>query len=532
MSQEVLPDEEVFPNDPDTPLKLEKEAAKRRGPHPTGPEAPLIQSSLYLIIAEHWPQTLSQQVACITAVATGLAEWKDACFELDINPLDKEYLLNATPAQVQNNKCFRECFTHAMWIAPGLFFKRFLEAHADTVASELQALGVDSQPVIELKYFIEEGGNLQDALRRAGRDWDSLCIRLRLTEAQARGQELRLQSNADLAEEKRPVGKELHAAEDTRGAAVPASENDLQRWRGERESLRRQAGSKAPEIVGESDAILTVWHEIYVATKSKERVLITGETGTGKLLAAKVIHYAGDRRNYAFERLDCGTLSDALAESELFGHVKGAFTGAVSDKKGRFELADRGTLCLEEVQNLSVGCQAKLLAVLDEHKFRSLGGQKDIAVDVRVIAVTNAVLDQDVKDGKFRQDLYGRLNVLRVILPPLRERQNDVRLLAAEFGQGLLEEQEINALAARDYPENVRGLSNEITRIIAGRRAADNGASSASAGRGRPKIDLTRAKIGAALAAKRTVRDAAVELGVSEDTLQRRMTEMGIPAPA
>ena len=303
-------------------------------------------------------------------------------------------------------------------------------------------------------------------------------------------------------------------------------------YKAERAQLRKTATREVSQMIGESDAVLRAWHDICVAADADERVLISGETGTGKLLAAQMIHYASKRRTRPFERLDCGAISPALAESELFGHVKGAFTGAVSDRKGRFELAHKGTLCLDEVQNLPMECQAKLLAVLDEGSFRRVGDTTDRSVDVRIVAITNTALQEAIKQRTFRRDLYGRLNVLNVTMPPLRERQDDIRLLATKFGKGLLEEQEIIDLAASDYPENVRGLRNAITRIIAGRRVMDSGTDPASTGKGRPKIELNKEQIEDALRDKRTVRDAALALGVSEDTLRRRMRDMGISSPS
>jgi two-component system, NtrC family, response regulator HupR/HoxA len=208
---------------------------------------------------------------------------------------------------------------------------------------------------------------------------------------------------------------------------------------------------------------------------SESTVLITGENGTGKEGIAKAIHYNSRRRKGAFVIQNCGALNDNLLESEIFGHVKGAFTGAIKDKKGLFELADKGTLFLDEIGDTSLAMQVKLLRVLQEGTFLSVGGTEQRKVDVRVVAATNKNLEQMVRDGTFRQDLYYRLNVINIKVPPLRDRKDDIPLLISRF----LEDYAANTSTTKKrvnkacldimekygWPGNVRELQNEVERL-------------------------------------------------------------------
>src|SRR5687767_2511048 len=188
-----------------------------------------------------------------------------------------------------------------------------------------------------------------------------------------------------------------------------------------------------PDIVGNSPAMQEVYRLTKLAAPSNASVLLIGETGTGKEVIAKAIHKLSRRSDGPYIRVNCGALHENLLESELFGHIKGAFTGAVENKIGRFEAAHGGTIFLDEINSTTPKLQVKLLRVLQEREFERVGESRTIRVDVRVIAATNASLEQAVEDGEFREDLYYRLNVIPIALPPLRERRDDIPLLAQYF---------------------------------------------------------------------------------------------------
>src|SRR5262245_3317906 len=222
-------------------------------------------------------------------------------------------------------------------------------------------------------------------------------------------------------------------------------------------------------------------HEIYEVINrvapTKSTVLVQGETGTGKEVITRAIHAAGRRADRPFVPIDCGALAESLLESELFGHVKGAFTGALTDKRGFFEAAHGGTCFLDEIGDVSPCMQAKLLRVLQEHEIRRVGGTESIKVDVRIIAATNKDLATLVADGKFREDLFYRLSVVTIVPPPLRARREDIPLLAAHFLKafaaandkavsGMVPEAEA-LLLAYDWPGNVRELQHAIEHAVA-----------------------------------------------------------------
>src|SRR5262245_13490520 len=188
-----------------------------------------------------------------------------------------------------------------------------------------------------------------------------------------------------------------------------------------------------PEIVGSATAMQDVYRLVRLAAPRAASVLLVGETGTGKELIARAVHKLSKRADGPFIRVNCGALHENLLESELFGHIKGAFTGAVENKTGRFEAAHGGTIFLDEINSTSAKLQVKLLRVLHEREFERVGESRTIRVDVRVIAATNASLEDLVETGEFREDLYYRLNVVPVVLPPLRERGDDIPLLAKFF---------------------------------------------------------------------------------------------------
>ena len=229
-------------------------------------------------------------------------------------------------------------------------------------------------------------------------------------------------------------------------------------------------------IVGSSEVMQKVYDTIEVIAPSKATVLIHGASGTGKELVARAIHYNSPRQNKPFIKLNCAALPEGLMESELFGHEKGAFTGAIRSTKGRFELADTGTLLLDEIGEMSLPLQAKCLRVLQEREFEKVGNPNPLSVDVRVIATTHRDLVEEVKNGKFREDLYYRLNVVPVYLPPLRDRIDDVPLLVDHF-MGIynaendkniegIDDDALDLLMAQEWKGNVRELENQIERAV------------------------------------------------------------------
>ena len=237
-----------------------------------------------------------------------------------------------------------------------------------------------------------------------------------------------------------------------------------------------QARYSFKNIIGKGAAMQQVFQLISQVAPSRSTVLVQGESGTGKELVAKAIHASSPRADAPFMTINCGNIPSELLESELFGHVRGAFTGAASSKKGLFEAADGGSLFLDEVATLSVEMQAKLLRVIQEREFRRLGGLENIKVDVRIIAATNMDLQEAVRRGAFRDDLFYRLNVIAIKLPPLRERPEDIPLLAEHFIRKYSEENNkeapaiensaMKALLDYDWPGNVRELENVIERAI------------------------------------------------------------------
>ncbi|HDS00567.1 MAG TPA: PEP-CTERM-box response regulator transcription factor [candidate division Zixibacteria bacterium] len=241
-------------------------------------------------------------------------------------------------------------------------------------------------------------------------------------------------------------------------------------------SQRLEKKQKFDEIIGSSRKMLEVFKLIEAVSKSDYSVLITGESGTGKELAARAIHASSDRRDKPFIAINCGAIPENLLESELFGHEKGAFTDAVSRKKGKFEYAHEGTLFLDEIGDLSFPLQVKLLRFLQDQKIERVGGKELIDLDVRVIAATNADLKRKVQENAFREDLFYRLSVITIDMPPLKERGDDVVLLAQVFLERFAEENKKSGLTftpgaiARireyDWPGNVRELENKIKRSV------------------------------------------------------------------
>jgi two-component system nitrogen regulation response regulator NtrX len=229
-------------------------------------------------------------------------------------------------------------------------------------------------------------------------------------------------------------------------------------------------------MIGRSPSLEAVRETIERVGPTDARVLITGENGTGKELVARAIHAASSRRSRAFVEVNCAAIPSELIESELFGHMKGSFTGAVADRAGKFEQADGGTLFLDEVGDMSLAAQAKVLRALQEGVIARIGSTKSLTVDVRVLAATNKDLAEEIAAGRFREDLYYRLNVVPIELPPLRERREDIPALVDHFvselagkagvGARSVEDQAVKLLGQRDWPGNIRELRNAVERLL------------------------------------------------------------------
>ncbi len=252
---------------------------------------------------------------------------------------------------------------------------------------------------------------------------------------------------------------------------------EIKRLKEENIRLRKDLSRcySAPNIVGESGEMKKVFSFIEKVAPSDSTVLIRGESGTGKELIATTIHYQSKRKGKPIIKVNCAALPEGLIESELFGHEKGAFTGAVRRKPGRFELAQGGTIFLDEIGDLPLSTQTKILRVIQEKTFERVGGTSTLAADVRILAATNKGLEQEVKVGRFREDLYYRLNVIPISLPPLRERREDLPNLMEFFMDKFrsklsknvrLSREAVDALLAYDYPGNVRELENIIERCV------------------------------------------------------------------
>ena len=254
---------------------------------------------------------------------------------------------------------------------------------------------------------------------------------------------------------------------------------EQRRLRSENAWLREQLQQRHSfeGIVGRSRAMRDLFHVLETVAGASSTILITGETGTGKEVVARGIHHAGQRRTQRFVAINCSAIPENLLEAELFGHARGAFTGAIANRQGRLEQAHRGTLFLDEVGTMSMALQMKLLRVLQEREFERVGDSQTIKVDVRVIAATNADLSKMVADGSFREDLYYRLHVIPVTLPPLRDRKEDIPLLAQHFLQKFCDEigratmtvsqAALRSLMTFGWPGNVRQLENAMERAVA-----------------------------------------------------------------
>jgi two-component system nitrogen regulation response regulator NtrX len=260
-----------------------------------------------------------------------------------------------------------------------------------------------------------------------------------------------------------------------RDRVIVSVRNALRQHRSD-QRLRALRGRIRGTIIGDSEPVRTLLAQVAKVGRTKARVLITGESGTGKELVARAVHEASDRRDEPFVKVNCAAIPRELIESELFGHERGAFTGATAQKLGLFEVADRGTIFLDEIGDMAVGAQAKVLRVLQNGEIMRVGGHKLSVVDVRVLAATHKNLPELVQRGEFREDLYFRLNVVPLHVPPLRERPEDIPLLSRRFideacedngmGQKRLSDAALAALGRHTWPGNVRELRNVIERMV------------------------------------------------------------------
>ncbi|BCA80216.1 acetoacetate metabolism regulatory protein AtoC [Desulfuromonas sp. AOP6] len=243
----------------------------------------------------------------------------------------------------------------------------------------------------------------------------------------------------------------------------------------ENQELKKELGRRYSfgNLIGKSRSMQQVYDLIAKVAASRANILVTGESGTGKELVARALHYNSERHEHPFVPINCGAIPENLLESELFGHEKGSFTGAIQQKPGLFEVANGGTLFLDEIGELPAMMQVKLLRVLQEREVRRVGGTRDIPVDVRVVAATNKELDTEVAQGTFREDLFYRLNVIRLALPPLRDRRDDIPLLIEHFYQKLtgkkglhVGEKAMRRLLDYHWPGNIRELENIVERCL------------------------------------------------------------------
>jgi DNA-binding NtrC family response regulator len=319
-----------------------------------------------------------------------------------------------------------------------------------------------------------------------------------------------------------------------------------------RRKLHRQY--RCHDLVSKSPRMVEIFELIREVGRQRSTVLIQGESGTGKELVARAIHFSGDRSVGPFVGVSCAALAEALLESELFGHEKGSFTGAVAQKKGKFELADGGTVFLDEIGDISPKLQVDLLRVLQERRFFRVGGTSEIGVDARVIAATHQDLAEAVREGRFREDLYYRLNVIAIRIPPLRERREDIPLLAQEFIDRLSHElgrdvseitdEALRLLIDNPWPGNVRQLENALERAMVTckthalgiddfaflREAEPALATGLRLPRGLTLQELEREYIAATLGRLQgNIKETASALGIDRSTLYEKIKRYEIP---
>ncbi|GHV76535.1 sigma-54-dependent Fis family transcriptional regulator [Spirochaetia bacterium] len=333
---------------------------------------------------------------------------------------------------------------------------------AEDALRGLEILGEESINLVFLDVLLPRMGGLE-ALERIRKDWPRLEVVM-----------ISGHANVDMAVRAVKAGAfdflEKPLSLD-RVLTVCSNALTMQKLREENHNLKKSILTH-DEIVGASEAINRVRKTIKQAAASDARILITGENGSGKELVARAVHRLSSRADKPFVEVNCAAIPEALIESELFGHEKGAFTDAVSSRKGRFELADKGTLFLDEIGDMSMAAQSKVLRVIQEQKLERVGGEKTIETDVRILAATNKDLEKECAQGRFRQDLFFRLNVIPIFMPPLRERPEDIVLLLHHFLKELgtekleMEDAARDMLMAYEWPGNVRELKNLAERIM------------------------------------------------------------------
>ena len=377
-------------------------------------------------------------------------------------------------------------------------------SEAESPASEGRILVIDDEPslrdVLELGlsragFFVGTAASQSEALARLEERWDLVVTDLQLPDGD--GLSI-LRQVKEMSPETAVVVLTAHGSADTAVAAMKLGAHDYltkpfdldelrirarqaiegEKLRRENRELRAQVGARAgiQGLIGKSAAMRSVVERIRAVASSSSTVLIVGESGTGKELVARAIHDLSPRKNGRFVAINCGAIAESLLESEMFGHVKGAFTDARQARAGVIEQAHQGSLLLDEIGEMSLGMQVKLLRVIQERRVRRVGGAEETPVDVRIIAATHRDLMQMVREGTFREDLYYRIDVIQVALPPLRERLDDIPLLVAEFSsrlfrQGGVPKRSFSPAAMSSFMRhpwlgNVRELENVVERAL------------------------------------------------------------------
>jgi len=359
-------------------------------------------------------------------------------------------------------------------------FERFLksEGHAPIIcASAEDALARMSREkpdlvITDLRLPGMSGMDLLERLRRENSDIPVIMITAHGTmkaavEAMRLGAYEYLVKPIDLDEAKIHIDRALEST--LKNREIEKLQEELSNLYGA-PSARRQGMSEPPVIIGKTGAMQDVYKKIGAVSMSDATVIVTGESGTGKELVARAIHFNSGRRGGPFEPINCASLPETLLESELYGHEKGSFTGAIRQKRGKFEVANGGTAFLDEVGDIPPTIQVKLLRFLEDRRFTRVGGTEHLTADVRIVAATNQDLDEKIRNGTFREDLYYRLSVVSIHLPALRERREDIPLLAAHFlarheGQEITGDA-VQLLMRYPWPGNVRELRNAVEHAV------------------------------------------------------------------
>jgi DNA-binding NtrC family response regulator len=359
--------------------------------------------------------------------------------------------------------------TIAVTLADDLEAEGYEVRHIDDGAAAIEELSQRSYDVVvtDVRLPGSDGLSVLDAAKRARPDTEVLVMTAYATvehavEAMRRGADDYIQKpflNEHVLDRLRRIGKFRALLTENRRL---------------REQLQTEQGQGLPGVIGESRAMQSIVKTVRTVAATDASVLIEGESGTGKERIARAIHRLSPRKDRAFVALSCGALPDTLLETELFGHEKGAFTDAQRQRRGRFEVADGGTIFLDDIDDMPMPVQVKLLRVLQEREFERVGGETLVRVDIRVVAATKVPLHEHVRAGKFREDLYYRLNVVPVKLPPLREREGDVPLLVMHFVEKLgggrphtVKTDVLEAMSGYLWPGNVRELENRVAQAIA-----------------------------------------------------------------